>query len=466
MALAKDKKDIFDFQEWLNQRKQTTKFFYFQSLTLGMEYALTMMTLYLYLTDILKIKDVDAFYTAISTIYIMSQISFSIFGHLFDQYRNLKTMLFIGNVLVVIGNIFYTIPWSPWCLFFGRLVFGGGGFLRVIMTSELTRSYPEEELLPHFTIMGMSFALGFILGPVVNFAFVKADFSFFGIRNEYANGASLVLALVFILVQVIATFTVSNLSKEYDLKEKRMRSANVQSEQPLLFKITEDIPLSDGEETQKGRTKKNLSIFKTMKHLLKSLDAVLILFFSMLLMHCMTVYDLWEPMACVKFQKWGIFEINVLNLGYGVMAAIISVILVRKTPSNDSLVYLAMICMFCLTFCQMVYIIFKLLRPDNTTSIVLWVMYTFCFSISVLMEEVLLINAMACLAPSSVQAFCESVRLSASRTGAVLALSTAAYSFHYLQYICIGYLTISWIIMLLLLWRKRQFQNPKIIDIA
>ena len=137
----------------------------------------------------------------------------------------------------------------------------------------------------------------------------------------------------------------------------------------------------------------------------------------------------------------------------------------KKSPNNDSLLYLAMICMFCLAFCQMVYIIFKLLHPNQTISIVLWTLYTFCFSISSLMEEIFLINTMASLVPSSVQAFGESVRLSASRTGAVLALLTAAYSFHYLHYVCVGYLTISWMVMILLLWRKRQFQNPKVIDV-
>ena len=463
MTLVEKSKEKFDLQEWLNRRKQTTKFFYFQSLTLGMEYALTMMTLFLYLTDILKIKNVDVFYTGISTVYILSQISCSlIFGRFFDRYRNLKVMLSIGNILVIIGNILYTIPLSPWFLFFGRLVSGGGGFLRAIMTSELTRSYPEDELLHHFTAMGMSFALGFILGPVMNFAFVKADFWFLGIPIGYANGASLVLTFVFMLVQIIALFTVSDLSKEYDLKETRT-SIDVESEKPLVVEGVDGTPLSDGEDTKK-ETKEHLSTFTTIKYLLKSIDVVLILFFSMFLMHCMTIYAFWEPMACIEFQHWGIFEINVLNLGYGIMAAIIMVVLVRKTPSNDSLVYLAMICMFCLALCQMVYQLFKLLRPNNTISVTLWTLYTFCFSVTALMEEIFLINTMARLVPSSVQAFCECIRLSASRTGAVLGFLTAAYSFHYLQYVIIGYLTISWIVMLLLMWRKRQFQNPKVID--
>ena len=112
----------FNYKEWEKRRKRTSIIFYVQSIALGMEYALTFITLYVYLTDVLKTQHVDAFYSAISAIFILSQISMSlIFGYLFDKYRNLHTMFLIGNVLIITGNILYTIPYSAWNLFLGRL---------------------------------------------------------------------------------------------------------------------------------------------------------------------------------------------------------------------------------------------------------------------------------------------------------------------------------------------------------
>ena len=258
-------------------------------------------------------------YSAISAIFILSQISMSlIFGYLFDKYRNLHTMFFIGNVLIIIGNILYTIPYSAWNLFAGRLISGGGGSLRAIMTSELTRSYPEEELLSQFSAMGMSFAVGFIMGPLINFAFVKADFWFLGIRIGYANGSGLILTFVFILVQILATFGVSNLSKEYDMKESRMHDGK--GDTPFDDEKFGETRLDDTEQCeemelvgsrQRGSNAiqngseevvQKIGILKTLKHLFRSFDVILILFFSLFFMHCMVCYDIWQPMACIEFQ--------------------------------------------------------------------------------------------------------------------------------------------------------------------
>ena len=57
----------------------------------------------------------------------------------------------------------------------------------------------------------------------------------------------------------------------------------------LLFEGMGETSLDDQEDSQKA-TNKHLSTLTTIKHLLKSADAVLILFFSMFLMHCMTIY--------------------------------------------------------------------------------------------------------------------------------------------------------------------------------
>ena len=331
---------VVDYKEWEKRRKRTSQIFYIQSLALGMEYALTFITLYVYLTDILKTQHVDAFYSAISAIFILSQISMSlIFGYLFDKYRNLQTMFLIGNVLIIIGNILYTIPYSAWNLFAGRLISGGGGSLRAIMTSELTRSYPEEKLLSQFSAMGMSFAMGYIMGPVINFAFIKADFWFLGIHIRYANGSGLILTFIFIFVQILAIFNISNLSKEYDMKETRMRAGiEAMSLDDEKFGETR---LDDTEQSEEMRLvypgeKENntiqngseealqkLSVLKTLKHLFSSIDVILIWFFSLFIMHCVVCYDIWQPMAAIELLNWGFLEINLINLGYGVVAGIL-----------------------------------------------------------------------------------------------------------------------------------------------
>ncbi|XP_066921343.1 major facilitator superfamily domain-containing protein 8-like [Clytia hemisphaerica] len=465
-----------DYKSWEKRRKRTSKIFYFQSIALGMEYALTFVTLYVYLKDVIKTKHVDEFYSVISAIFILSQITMSlIFGHLFDKYRNLHTMFFVGNVLIIIGNILYTIPYSAWNLFAGRLISGGGGSLRAIMTSELTRSYPEEELLPQFSAMGMSFAMGFIIGPVINFVFIKADFKFLGIQIGYANGSGLILTFVFIFVLFLATFGVSDLSKEYDMKETRMHGVNKgdtsladeRFEETRLddAKEKEGMPLVENNQNGSEEMMEKFGVLKTLAILFGSVDVVLILFFSLFFMHCMVCYDIWQPMASIDFLKWGILEINIINLGYGVTAAGIFLIVLFNPMSEKVLVYAAMVCVLCLGCIQVMYAVLKICRPGSTVSILLWIGYTLWFAIVIIMEEVFFINTMSRLIPSSIQAFSESVRLSFSRAGAVIGLLTAAFSFHYIHYVCAGYLVITGIVMVLLIWRRKRFQHPQVIEL-
>ena len=142
-----------------------------------------------------------------------------LFGALFDRYRNARVMILIGNLCIISGNILYTIPFSPWYLFAGRLISGGGGCLRSIMTAEIVRAYPESELSGKFSSIGLSFALGFVFGPLLNIPFTKEHFWLFGIPISYANAPGLVLTVIFIVIQLLDFYLVSNLSLEYDMKE-------------------------------------------------------------------------------------------------------------------------------------------------------------------------------------------------------------------------------------------------------
>ena len=161
-------KENIDYEKWLRQRSITVKIFCLVNFALGIERSIVYGTLYLYLKDVLHVKEyLNTFYSTISGIYLISQIISSlVFCRIFDKYRCLKLMFFIANALTFTGNVLYTIPFSPWFLFTGRLVSGVGGFLRPIIISELTRSFPGKQLLSQMSASSLSFAVGFAVGPL------------------------------------------------------------------------------------------------------------------------------------------------------------------------------------------------------------------------------------------------------------------------------------------------------------
>ena len=94
------------------------------------------------------------------------------------------------------------------------------------MVGEMARSYPPEELNFIMTCMGVMYALGFVLGPVTNFAFRSVDFYIGSCHFTYVNVPGLVMAALFSLSLILSFFMLTNLSKVYDMKQSRMEASD------------------------------------------------------------------------------------------------------------------------------------------------------------------------------------------------------------------------------------------------
>ena len=449
-SLIKEEKCL---ETWKLKRSRTIKVFVCEAAVLGMEYSLTFITLWLYLETLIKEKDIVLFYSLVSAAYMSSQILTSIiFGRIVDRYRNVSLMFFVGNSLIIVGNILYTLPFSSWCLVAGRFLSGGGGCLRSIMTSEIARSFPEEEPTSKFALMGMAFGMGFILGPGINFAFIKVNFWIGSVHITYANAPGLYLAVIFILIQLMATFLVSDLSKEYDLKQNYV-NAKILSDTDAL--------LRDG-NVKINKDTRMTSITAFVK-ILNNFDTSLILAFSFILMYCLVAMDLWQPLIVIELMKWSVLELNILVFGYG-LAAVAILLSISCRPLNDkTMVYFSIVCTLSVTVLMLIVVTFKLYHTNLIFNIILWVLYGILNAVVIVMEEIFLIGVMAKMTSSSVQVFTESIRLSATRTGALLALLSAAALFPYLHYFCTCVAVLTFMGTLLLMYRRKSLQSPKIL---
>ena len=165
------------FKQWAQRRESTTILFAFETLIMGMEYSVTFLTLWLYLKDRVKPEHPKVYYGVISVSYMFTSILSSlIVGRFVDCYRRIKPIFLLVNVFVIMGNIIYSLPFSPCLLIAGRLISGFAGALRPVISSELARCYKSEELPSKLAIIGASFVTGFIAGPGINFAFNSCNF--------------------------------------------------------------------------------------------------------------------------------------------------------------------------------------------------------------------------------------------------------------------------------------------------
>ncbi|XP_066923775.1 uncharacterized protein [Clytia hemisphaerica] len=469
----------FNYKDWLKKRKTTTKVFIVVQFALGIEYSMTFATLYLYLKDVLHVtNNLNAFYSSICGIYVSTQIVASlVLCRLFDKYRTLKLFFILVTFITFVGNVLYTIPYSPYLLLAGRFLSGTGGSLRPIILSELTRTYPSDEVMAQMPAMTVSYGIGFTLGPVINFAFVKARFTLLGIPISYANGAGLALSIAFLVAFAMSIFFVSDLSKEFDLKEEIQKmdvdklsldtlcGANEEdpSEKVSERNDRDNEPLLGKDPSENGIEVSQLGIMETLMKLFSSIDIVLIFVFAFFAYITMLLQDLWISMAVIKLLHWTVLEINLIFIFNGIIISSICLVLVFKPPSKNQLVNIGIASFVATCYTFGIFLYFRLVKNIEWINVALWVIYPFMMSTVVFVDELFTMSVLAQMVPSKIQAFSESVRLMFSRLGATLGLFTAAFAFEYILYVCPSCMVISLVLMFFLIWRKKHFQYPKII---
>lgn len=224
------------FKEWERKRKKTITAFCVQTTLLGLDYSLLFLTLWAYLGQ-LKIETPSKYYGLIAVSYLLVAVIFSVpICKLADRYRNMRLLCFLTNIAMIIGNILYSFSFSPWFLIVGRIIAGCGIPLRSIMAGEVARVYQHDDLTSVFSMLGMSFGFGFVIGPGINFAFDHLDTYVGQWQISYANVSGLYVAVFFMVSQVFCYFMVFNVSKEYDLKaEIEEQNKKIKSEKKAII---------------------------------------------------------------------------------------------------------------------------------------------------------------------------------------------------------------------------------------
>ena len=563
-----DPDEPFDIKLWEKKRYWTTKAFTMECVMLGMEYSVTFLTLWLYIKEMVNTEQPKLFYSLVASSYLIAAVILSvIIGRWIDRTRKIRQIFLICNTLVIIGNILYALHFSPWFLVFGRLISGADGPLRSVISGEIARCYPDDEVMSKFSSMGMAFALGFIVGPGVNFMFTTVDVTIGTWHVTYANVPGVYMALLFLFTQVCVFFMVHDLSREYDLKDEanvkpilhgeggKFKSMDITISQfhdgsaitnTIADRLTKSLqlpsttnkkhqtvinfyddtwvettltsenerrnklrlqrlemsymfvrpfafpklasnqvsPISTGTTTEStfltsstssGYSTTSSSSTSTTSSsdddqrsdqvictLFSNLDAMLILALTFILWYWMVAFDMWLPLMVVDVMEMGITELNGIVFGFGCISAVILGIMSFKSFSNKTLYYLSIVCMIALAVMELIFIYMRFYHRNAYVNIVLWVVWGTLFAIVVIMDEVFLVGVMAKMTSSKIQTFTESLRLSMSRFGALLALLSSASLFQWVEYVCCAGVVVCLLTMVMLIRRRKTLKSPTI----
>ena len=127
---------------WYRKRKITSCICIAYKCIIYFEYwAIAISGIYYYKTSF-DIADPKFYYGCLAAMYIGSVFSNFLCGRIMDKTRDLRAIVLTMSVFNIVGNITYTLTWSPWLPSIGRLLCGSSiGMITAIAGSTFTFSH-------------------------------------------------------------------------------------------------------------------------------------------------------------------------------------------------------------------------------------------------------------------------------------------------------------------------------------
>ena len=443
-------------ETWLRKRTLTSRIYAVQLLLLGVEYSVVFITLWVYINTLVDTDNPKIIYSFASAAYLVSSITASFpVGRWTDRTRKTKTVLVIGNGLIICGNMIYSLPFSPYFLIAGRFIAGVGSTSRSVIIGEVFRSYKADESISVISVLGIFFGVGFLIGPAINFLFLGVRFNIYSWKITDANIAGIYMAVLFFTQIFFIIFYGSNLSKEFDLKGlEEERNSEV---------------LNSSRDNEKARllgekrkfSSEGSSLFQDIKKLLK-FDIMVILLLTCHFMFLVTTLDLWLPMIIVDVLSWTQLEVDAITFSWAVIATLTLICFVYKKISQQQLYYFfggAILAMICgLAILDMI----KIYHRNLVLLITLWCIFCVLFALIGVAPLTFLPTCLAQMVPSSIQTYAESVRIGFSLFGSLIALLTSVYLFKFLSIFVIVHVATLFVWVAMFFIRRKTLMKPNL----
>ncbi|XP_066921967.1 uncharacterized protein [Clytia hemisphaerica] len=216
------------FFNWRENRQRLFIYWCFTHFIHGMIHSIRYSSQYLYFKDVLQVSNPDFLYgLSVSFIGATGVIFPLLISPYIDKTRNIKQAVITVNVLGLIGNLLYALPFSPAFPLIGQLLAGTTPAFGVIAMGEISRCYSSEKITKKVSGLSLIYSIGTFTSIGLVFCFLYVDFDIGAWNINFANMPGLFLALAFAVSTVLACFLVSDVSKEFDMKlEERIKRSS------------------------------------------------------------------------------------------------------------------------------------------------------------------------------------------------------------------------------------------------
>ena len=210
-----------NIEEWRRKRKWMLINLCIGALAYSLSLNIYFPTEYYYLKHSVKVENPDLYFGLAQASLFLSGVICSIVGSYYADYtKNIREICLFEDVLNTIGNIMYSLYYSPYLILFGQLLIGTTSARMTSTVGEISRVYGSDKITQKLGILGLIAVLGTLVGPCTTFIFQYVDISIGNWKWNIGNMVGISMTAFYLFQFILNYFTLHNVSKEYTLKKE------------------------------------------------------------------------------------------------------------------------------------------------------------------------------------------------------------------------------------------------------
>lgn len=457
-----------NYEEWLVLRIKTVIVFVIETFLIGVDFSFVFLTSWSYQKEMVKSDHPLLFYSlTLFASFIPGIFATWIISRILDRSRNVRQLILIVNFIVMAGNLVYAVPFSPWLPVVGRLLAGFGLTTRSVMIGEVSRSYSSQDLPRAVSYLGSAHVIGYVMGPCINFIFKGIHFHIGPLKVTYLNFPGILIAILFFVTQMIAMFTLSNLSKIYDLKKSEKSQDELEHNDESVYRNSSTDCLikkrNDEDESALATERKKYNTTRITKELLTNVDTCLLLLLSFFQNYLECLFYAWVPLIVIEKLHWSVTSLGWINVAVAICAAGPCMLIFLCRVTSQYMFWIGVCAQICLVIAQVTLVLLRFFDHDNALDILLITLYCLSYLVLGVGEEVYLISTFAQLISSEYQMYAEGCRLIMYRIGGMAGLIMTAPGFRNMRLVSLVHIVIVSLCTVLMVLRRNRLKNPIIV---
>ena len=421
-------------------------------------------TEYHYLKNTVKVENPRLLFGLSQAALFLSGAFLSIIGSYYvDLTKNFREICLLEDTLNVIGNIMYSLYYSPYLIISGQILIGTTSARMVSSVGEIARVYEADKLTQKLAIIGVVTVLGSVSGPSTTLLFQYVDIFIGNWKWNVGIMAGIAMTGFYLFQFFLNYFTLHNVSKEFTLKKDHLLDKTIEDSDMEYDSEIEQLEISEINKIDTISFNKKYLI--TLKAVFQNKHVVFCLAMCILLPYAMGLVQIVVPIKAEEYFNWKQTDVAKLWIVSTIIGSILTIILIILLAKfvNDFFLFLGSF--ISLLLCQLLMGLLSIFKDYEETA---EVMLYFAMSLYLMSSSIFHILSRSILAkfvPENVQSIMEGIRNALFEIAAFLSGLSFTLSATYLSQTMFALAVILCVSMAWYIVEEKEYRNIKVVDV-